>query len=409
MKKPELLAPAGNMEKLDYALAYGADAVYLSGKEYGLRAFADNFSREELAVAVDKAHRNNSRAYITVNIFPKNADLEGLPEYLNYLKEIAVDAIICADPGIIGLAKKHTPDLPIHLSTQANTTNWASADFWETLGIKRIVLARELSLQEIIEIKEHTALDIETFIHGAMCMSYSGRCLISNYLTGRDANKGECAQPCRWNYSLCEEKRPGEYYPIFEDERGTYIFNSQDLCLINHLPQLIEAGIDSFKIEGRMKSAFYVATVVSAYRKAIDEYFEQKAYPSQKKLQRELDKISHRPYTTGFYFAEKDEQMNIYSEDSAYIREYEFIGRVLSFDKSKNLLCLEQRNNFKVGEKIELMEPHKEITELTITQIFDENGNSLDCAPHPKQKIFIPCKNEVSRYALLRREGAACG
>lgn len=405
MKKPELLAPAGNMEKMEYALAYGADAVYLSGKEYGLRAFADNFEREEIALAVKKAHQNNAKAYITVNIFPKNSDLNDLPNYLRYLRSISVDAIICADPGIIDFARKHTPDLPIHLSTQANTTNWASADFWKNIGIKRIVLARELSLQEIIEIRERSAIEIETFIHGAMCMSYSGRCLISNYLTGRDANKGECAQPCRWNYSLCEERRPGEHYPIFEDERGTYIFNSQDLCLINYIPQLIESGIHSFKIEGRMKSSFYVATVVKAYRNAIDEYCKNKSFSSRERLQQELNKISHRPYTSGFYFADKEEKMNIYSDNSAYIREYEFIGRVLDYDKIGSRLCVEQRNNFKLGDKVELMEPNKDITEFTINCIYDEKGNSLNSAPHPKQRIFIPYEKEVAKYALLRREG----
>lgn len=284
MKKPELLAPAGNMEKLKMALLYGADAVYLGGKAFGLRAFGGNFTNEELQEAVDFAHKLGKKIYVTVNIFPHNSDIAKLPAYLTFLNEIKVDAILVADLGVFTLAKEYAPDVELHISTQANNTNWAAVNAWAELGARRVVLAREMSLEEIKEIREKCSVELEMFVHGAMCISYSGRCLMSNYLTGRDANRGSCAQPCRWNYALVEEKRPGQYFPVLEDERGTYIFNSKDMCLLPYLPDVIASGVDSLKIEGRMKSVHYAASVVKAYREAIDSYF---AAPEQFEVKKE--------------------------------------------------------------------------------------------------------------------------
>jgi len=404
LKKPELLAPVGNLEKLKFAVLYGADAVYLGGTTFGLRAFAGNFSLQEIEEGVKFAHQNGVNVYITVNIFPHNDDLVGLPEYLEALQKIGVDAIICSDPGVIKIAKETAPLLPVHLSTQANNVNWASAQFWYEQGIERIVLARELSLQEIKEIKAKVPVEVETFIHGAMCISYSGRCLLSNYMADRDANRGECAQACRWNYNLVEEKRPGEYYPIVEDERGTYVFNSQDLCLFNQLEQLIAAGIGSFKIEGRMKSVYYVATVVRAYRKLIDYYFFQnKREESIKYWREELEKVSHRPYTTGFYFG-KPEDSAATLESSNYIRPYDFIGVVLDFDDTTGIAIIEQRNRFSVGERIEFFGPHGNDFSQIIKEMIDEEGNNIEVAPHPRQILKIPVEKKVYPYDLLRRE-----
>jgi putative protease len=404
MKKPELLAPAGNLEKLKFAVIYGADAVYLGGKNFGLRAFAGNFELDQINEGVKFAHRHGVKVYITVNIFPHNEDLKGLPQYLEELQKINVDAIICSDPGVIKIAKETTPLLPIHLSTQANNVNWASAQFWSEQGVERIVMARELSLEEIIEIKKRVAVEIETFIHGAMCISYSGRCLLSNYMADRDANRGECAQACRWNYNLVEEKRPGKYYPIIEDERGTYVFNSQDLCLFEHMKLLIDAGIDSFKIEGRMKSVYYVATVVRAYRKIIDYYFsEQKQHFNINYWREELEKVSHRPYTTGFYFG-KPEDSAATLESSNYIRPYDFVGVVLDYEETTGIATIEQRNRFHIGERIEFFGPHGNDFSQVITEIVDEEGNYLETAPHPRQILKIPVKQRVFSFDLLRRE-----
>ncbi|NMA01344.1 MAG: U32 family peptidase [Clostridia bacterium] len=405
-KKPELLAPAGNLEKLKFAINYGADAVYLGGKNFGLRAFAGNFEMEDIAQGVKYAHEKGAKVYVTINIFPHNDDLVGLPEYLLELKAIDVDAIICADPGVIKIAQEVVPELPIHISTQANTVNWASAAYWYEQGIERVVTAREISLEDIREIKKRVPVEIETFIHGAMCISYSGRCLLSNYMADRDANRGECAQACRWNYNLVEEKRPGEFYPVLEDERGTYIFNSQDLCLFDHLPQLIEAGIDSFKIEGRMKSSFYVATVVRAYRKAIDAYFEGKVNKENLQYWREeLEKISHRPYTTGFYFGKPDKNAQTL-ENSNYIRPYDFIGVVLDYDANTKLATIEQRNRFSINEKVEFFGPQNQDFTQTITRIIDEENNDIESAPHPRQIVKIPVEKRVYPFELLRREKA---
>jgi len=404
MKKPELLAPAGNLEKLKFACIYGADAVYLGGKNFGLRAFAGNFELEEIKEGVKFAHQHGVKVYITVNIFPHNEDLRDLPQYLESLQTIGVDAIICADPGVIKIAKESVPFMPLHLSTQANNVNWASAQFWYEQGIERIVLARELSLEEIKDIKKRVPVEIEAFIHGAMCISYSGRCLLSNYMADRDANQGECAQACRWNYNLVEEKRPGEYYPVIEDERGTYVFNSQDLCLFENMELLIDAGIDSFKIEGRMKSLYYSATVIRAYRKIIDNYLN----PGQEKIdtnywREELEKVSHRPYTTGFYFGKLGDSAATLTS-SSYIRPYDFIGVVLDYDESSQIATIEQRNRFQIGDKVEFFGPQENDFSQIITEIIDSEGNKIEAAPHPRQIVKIPVKERVFPYDLLRKE-----
>jgi len=403
MNKPELLAPAGNLEKLKFAVMYGADAVYLAGKSFGLRAFAGNFTIEELEEGVAFAHAHQVKVYVTVNIFPHNEDLEGLPEYLQALERLKVDAIIVADLGIIRIAKEAAPNLPIHISTQANTTNWSTAAFYRDLGIERVVLARELSLPEIKTIADKVDIELETFVHGAMCISYSGRCLLSNYMTERDSNKGQCAQACRWNYHLVEEKRPNEFYPIQEDERGTYVFNSQDLCLLGHIPELIETGIHSLKIEGRMKSAFYVASIVRAYRNMIDANYNQHEVSDDLAFwMDELQKVSHRPYTTGFYFG-KPENGALTLEDSQYIRPYEFIGVVLEYDKENKVAIVEQRNHFAVGEEIEFFSPHYTFKKHMLTEMYDKNDVPINVAPHAQQIVKIPIEHEVYPYDLLRK------
>ncbi len=404
--KPELLAPAGNFEKLKIALVYGADAVYMAGKSFGLRAFGDNFNDIELEQGINFAHNLGKKAYITVNIFPHNDDLIGLPAYITRLAAIGADAIIVSDLGVFRIARQVAPSLPIHISTQANSTNWSTVQSWQELGASRVVLARELSLPDIKLINQKTDIELEAFVHGAMCISYSGRCLISNYLTSRDANRGECAQPCRWKYHVTEESRPGEYYPVQEDERGTYIFNSKDLCLINHLPELIESGLHSFKIEGRMKSVHYVATVVKVYREAIDNYVSSSApFTAKRAWLDELQKISHREYTTGFYFNKTTEQDQIYAS-SSYIQTHSFVGLVKEYDRATGMAVVEQRNNMKVGEKIEIMQPGMGNFEQTITQMFDSEGNSINVAPHPQQIVTIPVSQAVVPYAMLRRPDA---
>jgi len=405
MKKPELLAPAGNLERLEVALAYGADAVYLGGKQFGLRAFADNFDVEEIRKGVYYAHKLGKKVYITMNIFAHNDDFTGMKEYIKFLSEINVDAVILSDPGILTLVKETAPNLPIHLSTQANNTNWRSAIFWHKQGVNRIILARELSLEEIRDIRNKTpdTLELECFVHGAMCISYSGRCALSNYFTGRDANRGECAHPCRWQYHLVEEKRPGEYFPILEDERGTYILNSKDLSMIEHISDLIEVGLDSVKIEGRMKTSYYVATVVKAYRQEIDSYIKdpQNYSPNPKNIE-EIMKASHRPFTTGFYYGKPTGQDHEYN-NSRYIRTYDFIGMVLDYDSEKNMALIEQRNSFKVGETIEIMRPDGDSLEYTIKEMYDEEGQSINIAPHPQQKVYLPMEIPLNRYSMLRR------
>lgn len=406
MKKVELLAPAGSLEKLKMAVIYGADAVYLGGEEFGLRAHAENFTTEDLKTGIEFAHNRGKKVYITMNIFPHNDDLRGMPDYIKEVSNMGVDAIILSDPGVFSLVKEFAPDMEIHLSTQANNTNWMSSRFWHQQGVKRIVLARELSLKEIKEIREQVpdSLELEVFIHGAMCISYSGRCLLSNYMAGRDSNRGQCAHPCRWKYYLVEEKRPGEYLPVLENERGTFIFNSKDLCMIEHLPQIIESGAASLKIEGRMKSSFYVATVVKAYREALDAYYEGKDnYKFNPKWLEELSKASHREYTTGFYFDKPDSEGQIY-HTSSYIRGYDFIGVVLEYDKTSGVAKVEQRNRMFTGDEIEVVNPVGEFFTQRIDSMKNIDGEEIDVAPHPQMIVYIPMKQDVDEYTMLRRK-----
>lgn len=404
MKKPELLAPAGNMEKLKMALLYGADAVYLGGKVFGLRAFGGNFTNEELQEAVDFAHKLGKKIYVTVNIFPHNSDIAKLPAYLTFLNEIKVDAILVADLGVFTLAKEYAPDVELHISTQANNTNWAAVNAWGELGASRVVLAREMSLEEVKEIREKCSVELEMFVHGAMCISYSGRCLMSNYLTGRDANRGSCAQPCRWNYALVEEKRPGQYFPVLEDERGTYIFNSKDMCLLPYLPDVIASGVDSLKIEGRMKSVHYAASVVKAYREAIDSYFAApEQFEVKKEWVEELDKVSHRAYTTGFYYGRPTEKDQIYGT-SSYTQTSDFVGLVLDYDEKTGFATVEQRNNMKVGQEIEIFQPHLAGYRQILQEMYNDEGEAIQVAPHPQQIVKIRMDRPVEPYGILRRD-----
>lgn len=404
MKKPELLAPAGNMEKLKMALLYGADAVYLGGKAFGLRAFGGNFTNEELQEAVNFAHKLGKKIYVTVNIFPHNSDIAKLPAYLTFLNEIKVDAILVADLGVFTLAREYAPDVELHISTQANNTNWAAVNAWAELGASRVVLAREMSLEEVKEIREKCSVELEMFVHGAMCISYSGRCLMSNYLTGRDANRGSCAQPCRWNYALVEEKRPGQYFPVLEDERGTYIFNSKDMCLLPYLPDVIASGVDSLKIEGRMKSVHYAASVVKAYREAIDSYFASpEQFEVKKEWTEELDKVSHRAYTTGFYYGRPTEKDQIYGT-SSYTQTSDFVGLVLDYDEKTGFATVEQRNNMKVGQEIEIFQPHLAGYRQILQEMYNDEGEAIQVAPHPQQIVKIRMDKPVEPYGILRRD-----
>lgn len=405
MNSVELLAPAGDLEKLKMAITYGADAVYLGGEEFGLRAQAKNFTIEDLIEGLEFAHKRGSKVYVTLNIIPHNEDLLGLPEYVKKLDEIGVDAVIVADPGVFSTVKKIAPNMEIHLSTQANTTNHATASFWYNQGVNRIVVARELSLDEIREVRSKIPrdLEIEAFIHGAMCISYSGRCLLSNYMTGRDANRGQCAQACRWKYYIVEEKRPGEYYPIIEDEKGTFIFNSKDLCMIKHIPELIEAGITSLKIEGRMKSAYYVATIIRSYRMLINKYLEDpQNYRYNDIWLNEIKKASHRDFTEGFYFRKPTEEDQLYTS-STYIRTYDFVGLVLDYDEVTQIASVEQRNRIFVGDEVEVFGPNKEHYNQKIEQMWDSKDQEIDVAPHPQQIIKIKMKHPVEKWDMIRK------
>ena len=404
MKKPELLAPAGNMEKLKMALLYGADAVYLGGKSFGLRAFGGNFSREELKEAVEFAHNLGKKVYVTVNIFPHNIDVEALPDYLAYLNEIRVDALLVADLGVFTLAKQYSPDIELHISTQANNTNYVTVNAWKDMGATRVVMARELSLQELKTIREKCDVELEMFVHGAMCISYSGRCLLSAYMTGRDANRGACAQSCRWKYNLVEENRPGEYFNIEEDERGTYIMNSRDMCLMPHLPEIIETGIDSLKIEGRMKSVHYAASVVKAYRMAIDSYFEDpENFSIKQEWVEELDKVSHRAYTTGFFLHKTTSEDQIYSS-SSYTQTSDFVGLVKEYDAETGFAVVEQRNNMKIGQEIEVFQPNLPTYRQVISEMYNDKGEAIDVAPHAQQIIKMKMVQPVEPYTILRRD-----
>lgn len=404
IKRPELLAPAGNMEKCKMALRYGADAVYLGGKMFGLRAFANNFEIEEIKEACDFAHSLGKKVYVTVNIFAHNSDIEKLPEYLLALEKANVDALLISDLGVWMTARRVVPSLPLHVSTQANTTNWVSAQAWQNLGAARVVLARELSLAEIAEIGVKTDVELESFVHGAMCISYSGRCLLSSYLTGRDGNRGACAQACRWEYTLHEKNRPGESYDLEEDEHGSYVMNSKDLRLIARIPELVKAGVCSLKIEGRMKSVHYVATVVSVYRKAIDTFMaDPDNYKVQPEWIEELNKISHRPYTEGFAFNKPGAEGQVYTT-SSYEQTHDFAGVVLSYDKAAQKALIEQRNNVKNGELLEVLMPDGTLLPLELKNMQDEGGTPIDCAPHACQHFWISCGTELLPYSLLRRK-----
>ncbi|MCL5935558.1 MAG: U32 family peptidase [Firmicutes bacterium] len=403
MKKPELLAPAGSMEKLRVAIAYGADAVYLGGPEYGLRMGAENFTPDELPVAVNYAHQHGVRVYVTVNIFAHSRDFRGLREYLALLSGTGADGLIVADPGILSLARSEFPGLPVHLSTQANTTNAVSAAFWEDRGVSRIVLARELSLEEIKEIRAGVRAQLEVFVHGAMCISYSGRCLLSLYMTGRDANRGDCSQSCRWRYALVEEKRPGQYFPVLEDGRGTYILSSRDLCLLSRLPDLVEAGVDSFKIEGRVKSVHYVATVVKVYREAIDRLVEDPAgFRADPRWLEELGKVSNRDYTTGFLNGE-DTLPGHGDVEGIYRRNCAFVGLVRDYHQGRKVIQVEQRNRFFRGETLEVLAPGAVNGKLKVETMFDQEGQPVEQAPHPCQTVYIPSDTPVREFSMLRR------
>ncbi len=427
IRKPELLIPASSLEVLKTAVIYGADAVYIGGEAFGLRAKAKNFSMEDMAEGIAFAHKNGVKVYVTANILAHNEDLEGAGEYFAALRDMKpepCDALIISDPGMFTLAREVWPQVEIHISTQANNTNYQTYLFWWKQGAKRVVSARELSLVEIRAIREHIPeeMEIESFVHGAMCISYSGRCLLSNYFTGRDANQGECTHPCRWKYAVVEETRPGEYLPVYENERGTYIFNSKDLCMIEHIPELIDAGIDSLKIEGRMKTALYVATVARTYRKAIDDYLESPALyeKNMEWYKAEISKCTYRQFTTGFYFGKPTHETQIY-DNNTYINEYTYLGIAEEIKNAEEIWevlpetlkagevlgKIEQRNKFSVGEHIEIMKPSGENEEVCVEGMYTEEGEAVDSAPHSKQILWIKLSKAPAQYDLLRKAAQA--
>lgn len=405
MRKPELLLPGGSLDVLKVAVLYGADAVYIGGESFGLRAKAKNFSRAEMEEGIAFAHEHGAKVYVTANIFAHDADLDGAAAYFRELSEIRPDAVLVADPGMFMLAKRNAPDLELHISTQANNTNYETCLFWHELGAKRIVTARELSLREIKDIRAHIPdeLEIESFVHGAMCISYSGRCLLSSYLAGRDANRGLCTHPCRWKYAVMEETRPGEYMPIEENERGTFIFNSKDLCMIEHLPDLYEAGIDSFKIEGRMKTALYVATAARTYRLAMDAYErDPKEYEERLPWFREqIADCTYRKFTTGFFYGRPDQEDQIY-DNNTYVNNYTFLGIVREIDGNGDAVT-EQKNKFCVGDTIEIMKPDGRNVITKVLALHDGEGQPMDSAPHPKQELHIRLEAEAEPWDILRR------
>lgn len=404
MKKPELLCPASSLEVLKTAVNFGADAVYIGGEVYGLRAKAKNFSHEDMIEGVKYAHAHNVRVFVTANILAHNADLAGVRKYFEELKEVGMDALIIADPAIFTIAKEVLPDTELHISTQANNTNYGTFNFWWNLGAKRVVTARELSLKEIKEIRDNIPddMEIETFVHGAMCISYSGRCLLSSFMTGRDSNKGACTHPCRWQYAVVEEKRPGEYMPVYENERGTYIFNSKDLCMIDHIPELILSGVDSLKIEGRMKTALYVATVARTYRMAIDDFFEdpEKYKENIPKYIELMSQGIYRQYTTGFFFGKPDENSQVYDKND-YEHSYTYLGIIGDVDED-GMCHFEQRNKFSIGDEIEVMKPDGRDIKVKVSKMMDEEGNEVESAPHPKQKLKVYLDGQAEVGDLIR-------
>ncbi len=407
IKRPEILSPAGDFEKLRFAVKYGADAVYMAGNMFGMRAAAGNFDSDEMSKGVEFAHAHGVKVYITANVMPRNDELQHLPAFLEQIEQAKADAVIVADMGVMAMAKKYAPNVPIHVSTQTSIVNHASASAWHDLGAERIVLARELTLEDITEIRAKTPkeLEIEAFVHGAMCISYSGRCLISNYMTGRDANRGACAQPCRWRYALVEEKRPNEYYPVYEDQYGTYLYNSKDMCMIEHIPELIKAGIDSFKIEGRAKTAYYTAGITNAYKQAVNAYMENpEGFVLPEEIRAEIHKVSHRNYFTGFYFDKYEHGQ--YYEDAHYIREWDVTAMPVSCDDDGNAV-FNLKNKFFLGDELELIEPNRPPYRFKVNEMFDDKGESLEVARHPAMNIHLKFPFKVGEYAILRREKSA--
>lgn len=406
MRKTELLVPAGSLEVLKTAVVFGADAVYIGGEAFGLRAKAHNFSLEEMKKGCEFAHERGVNVYVTANILAHNRDLKGVEEYFEELKGIGIDALIISDPGVFDIARRVLPGMDVHISTQANNTNYGTYLFWHRMGAKRVVAARELSFEELKEIRSQIPeeMEMECFIHGSMCISYSGRCLLSNYFTGRDANQGSCTHPCRWKYGVVEETRPGEYMPVYENERGTYLFNSKDLCMVEYVPELIDTGIDSFKIEGRMKTALYVATVARTYRKAIDDY--RKSLELYRKnldwYKAEIGKCTYREYTTGFYFGKPGDESQIY-DNSTYIKSYTYLGTVEEVDE-RGFLKIEQKNKFSIGDVIEVMKPDGRNLQAEVKGIYDEKGQMQESAPHPKQILYVELTAKAETFDILRVE-----
>ena len=409
--KPEVLAPANSLEVLKTAVEYGADAVYIGGEMYGLRAKAKNFSAEDMKKGIAYAHERGKKVYVTANITAHNRDLEGVRAYFHELKEIRPDALIISDPGVFTIAKEVCPEIDIHISTQSNNVNYMTFRFWKEQGATRVVTARELSLEEIGNIRKNIPDDfeIETFVHGAMCISYSGRCLLSHYFTGRDANLGACTHPCRWKYYIMEEKRPGEFLPVEENERGTYIFNSKDLCMIEHIPERVNAGIDSFKIEGRMKTALYVAVVSRTYRQAIDDYFEdpQKYIDNIPYYKKEIAKCTYRQFTTGFFFGPTTHDSQIY-DNNTYVKGYEYLGTIHeSLEDGRGVF--EQKNKFSVGDEVEIMKPTGENIVTKVLSMQDEKGENVDSCPHPGQRITLQTECTLQEYDIIRKEKEVSG
>lgn len=406
MKTPELLAPGGSLEKLKTAIMYGADAVYIGGEAFSLRVAAENFSLEDMKRGLDFAHKRGKKVYLTANIIPHNKDIDEFYEYVEEIKPLGFDGVLTADLGIFNILKEQAPNIPIHISTQANNVNYRSAKAWYEMGAKRVVLAREMSFAEMKEIREKTPddLELEAFVHGAMCISYSGRCLLSNYMTNRDANLGACSHPCRWNYSLVEQTRPGEYMDIYENERGSFIFNSKDLCLIEHIPELIESGISSFKIEGRVKTSYYTATIVKVYREEIDRYLHNPSkYVFDKTQLEELCKVSHRPYTTGFAFGKPDGSQQVYT-DSSYIRDYDLVGIVTDYDPDTKIAEITQRNRFFKGDEIEILQPGKPFYTQKIESMVNDKNEEIEVAPHAAMTVRFPLDIPVVKGAMLRKK-----
>lgn len=405
MQRIELLAPAGDLERLKTAFIYGADAVYIGGEIFGMRSAAKNFNKEDMAEGVRFAHERGKQVFVTVNIIPRNEEFEQLEAYLKELEEIGVDAVIVSDPGVFSVVKKVVPNMEIHISTQASTTNAASATFWYNQGAKRVVMARELSFEEIKEIRDNSpeGMDIEAFIHGAMCMSYSGKCVISNYTTGRDANRGACAQSCRWKYTLVEEQENGDYEKVLDDVDAEFFFNTKDMCMINYIPQIIESGINSFKIEGRMKTAYYVATTVRAYRMAIDEYIKDpENWEFNPMWLEELKKGSHRHFSEGFYLGKTTTRDQNY-ESASYVRNYDFIGVVRGHEEESGLVIVEQRNRMFVGDEIEIIGPYKETMYGKILEMYNEENEPIESAPHAKQIVKMKLDIPVEEHYMLRK------